>query len=276
MVPELEEAVGVVAGALAGPAEVLAAVEIELRAGAAGPRRPRLPEVVGAAEQHDPLLGHADALPDLDRLLVGAEAELLVAAEDGRPDLLRVHAEARGRQLPAPGDRLRLEVVAEAPVAEHLEEGQVAGGVADLLDVGRAEALLDVGEPRRRRPLAAEEVGLERLHAGRRQQHRGVVDRGHERGRGDDLVAALGEEIEVGVAYLGGLHRPRSLSDEARLGANRRSCRGRRSPRRSAGRRPDLGRRRRRARPARAPAPDGRRAPRPRPTPGPASPGSAA
>ncbi len=276
VVPELEEAVGVVARPLPGAAEALAAVEVELRAGAAGAGRAGLPEVVLAAEQDDPLLGHADALPDLDRLLVGAEAELLVAAEDRRPDLLRVHAEALGRELPAPGDRLGLEVVAEAPVAEHLEEGQVAGGVADLLDVGRAEALLHVGEPRRRRSLAAEEVGLEGLHAGRRQQHRGVVDGGHERGRGDDLVPALGEELEVGVAYLGGLHRPRSLSDEGWLRAKRRSCRGRRSPRRSAGRRPGPGRRRRRARPARAPAPDGRRAPRPRPTPGPASPGSAA
>ena len=215
VVPELEEAVGVVAGPIVVAAELGAAVEVELRAGAAGTGRPALPEVVLAAEADDALVGDADAAPDLDRLLVGAEAELLVAAEDGDPDPLRVDAEALGRELPAPGDRLLLEVVAEAPVAEHLEEGEVAGGVADLLDVGRAEALLHVGEARRRRLLAAEEVGLEGLHAGGGQQHRGVVGRGHQRGRGHDLVPALLEEREVGLADLGGLHRAQSLRSQA-------------------------------------------------------------
>jgi hypothetical protein len=207
VVPELEEAVGVVAGALVGAAELLATVEVELRAGAAGAGRAGLPEVVLAAEPDDALVGDPDAAPDCDRLLVGPEAELIVAAEDGDPDPVRVHAETLGRELPAPGDRLLLEVVAEAPVAEHLEEGEVAGGVADLLDVGGAEALLHIGEPRRRRPLAAEEVGLEGLHPGRGQQHRGVVGRGDERRGGHDLVATLLEEGEVGVADFLGFHR---------------------------------------------------------------------
>jgi hypothetical protein len=180
VVPELEEAVGVVTGPIVLAAELGAAVEVELRAGAAGADRPALPEVVLAAEADDALVGDANAAPDLNRLLVRAEPELLVAAEDGDPDPLRVHAEALGRELEPHRDRLLLEVVAEAPVAEHLEEGEVAGGVADLLDVGRAEALLHVCEARRRRLFSAEEVGLERLHAGGGQQHRGIVSRGHE------------------------------------------------------------------------------------------------
>ena len=174
--------------------------------GPQGPVGPRLPEVLRARQLDDPLVGHADPAPDLDRLRVGPEAELLVAGEDRDPDPLRVEAEALGRELPAPGDRLLLEVVAEAPVAEHLEEGQVAGRVADLLDVGGAEALLHVGDARRRRLGLAEEVGLERLHARRRQQHRGVVRGGHQRGRGDDLVAALLEEAQERLADLVGLH----------------------------------------------------------------------
>ena len=193
-------------GRSSAPPKASAAVEVELRAGAAGAGRPGLPEVVLAPEPDDPLVRDAGGPPDLDRLLVGAQAELLVAAEDGDPDPLRVHPEALGRELPAPGDRLGLEVVAEAPVAEHLEEGEVAGGVADLLDVGRAEAFLHVGEARRRRLFATQEVGLEGLHPGRGQQHRGVVDRGNERGRGDDPVPALLEEREVGVADLLGPH----------------------------------------------------------------------
>src|SRR5207253_4072267 len=132
--------------------------------GSAGAGRAGLPEVVLAAEADDPLLGDAGGAPDLDRLLVRAEPEILVAAEDGHPDPLRVHPEALGRELPTPGDRLRLEVVAEAPVAEHLEEGHVAGGLPDLGDVRGAEAFLHVGEARRRRLFAPQEVRLEWLH----------------------------------------------------------------------------------------------------------------
>jgi hypothetical protein len=40
-----------------------------------------------------------------------------------------------GEQLPGVGDRLALEVVAEAEVAQHLEERVVARGVADVLQV---------------------------------------------------------------------------------------------------------------------------------------------
>ncbi len=36
---------------------------------------------------------------------------------------------------PSPGDGLFLEVIAEGEVAQHLKEGAVAGGVADVLDV---------------------------------------------------------------------------------------------------------------------------------------------
>src|SRR6266508_4001288 len=50
-----------------------------------------------------------------------------------------------GEELVAPGDRLPLEVGAQRPVPEHLEEGQVRA-VADLGDVGRPQALLAVGE----------------------------------------------------------------------------------------------------------------------------------
>jgi hypothetical protein len=184
VVPELDEAVAVVAGAVVGAAELDSAVEVELRAGPTRAGRTGLPEVLRARQLDDPLVGDPRLAPDLDRLFVGAETELLVTGEDRDPNPLGVEAVALNRKLPAPRDRLGLEVVAEAPVAEHLEEGQVALCVADLLDVGGAEAALDVGEPRRRRLLAAEEVGLERLHPGSRQQHRGVVDRGHERGRG--------------------------------------------------------------------------------------------
>jgi hypothetical protein len=46
----------------------------------------------------------------------------------GRPSVF-------GQELPGEADRLALEVVAEAEVAEHLEEGVMPGGVADVLQV---------------------------------------------------------------------------------------------------------------------------------------------
>ena len=87
------------------------------------------------------------------------------------PDPLGVEAEALGRQLVGELDGALLEVVADREVAEHLEEGEVPRGQADVLDVGGAEALLARGQPLRRRLLLAPEVRLERLHARGREQH---------------------------------------------------------------------------------------------------------
>ena len=90
------------------------------------------------------------------------------------------------------GDGLGLEVVAEAEVAQHLEEGAVAVGGAHDVDVHGPEALLHRGGPLPRRHLVAQEEGLERHHTGDGEQHRGVV--GDEAGRGHGRVPPLGEE----------------------------------------------------------------------------------
>src|SRR5262249_43374939 len=150
---------------------------VELAARPARAGRAGLPEVVLAAEQHDPLVGDADRAPRLDRLVVGAEPELLVATEDGDPDVLLAEREALGGELEAELDRALLEVLADREVAEHLEEGEVPGRVADVLDVGRAEALLAGRDAPRGRLLDAEEVRLERVHARRREQDRRVERR---------------------------------------------------------------------------------------------------
>ena len=149
--------------------------QVELRARSARPRRPRLPEVLRARAQHDPVARDADGLPGGDRLLVGPEAELLVALEHGDPDVAGLEPETVQRELPRLLDGALLEVVAQGEVAEHLEERQVARGVADVLDVGRAEALLTGRQAVARRALLAEEVRLERVHARRREQDRRVV-----------------------------------------------------------------------------------------------------
>ena len=111
---------------------------------------------------------------------------------------------ALGDQVPGVGDRAFLEVVAEGEVAVHLEERAVPRGLADLLDVEGAHALLHAGRPRERRGLAAGQVRDERDHAGDGEQQRRVGR--DQRRAGDDGVPALGEVLEEAAADLGGLH----------------------------------------------------------------------
>ena len=205
-VPVLQEALVLAARQVVGLAEVQPAVEVELAARAARTGRARLPEVLRARAADDPLARDADRQPRLDRLLVRADAELLVALEDRDPDVVRVEAEAVERQVPRELDRALLEVVAHREVAEHLEERQVPRGQADLVDVGRAEALLAAREPVVRRLLAALEVRLERVHARGGEQHRRIVLGGNERSGGDALVVAALEEAQEAVADLVGGH----------------------------------------------------------------------
>ena len=81
----------------------------------------------------------------------------------------------------------------------------MAGGLADVLDVGRAHALLHADRAVVRRRLLAEEVGLERHHAGVDEQQVGVVEQ--QRRRRHRGVAG---PLEVGhepAADLGGVHQ---------------------------------------------------------------------
>src|SRR6185503_12296591 len=98
---------GATLGAVGGPL-----VEEDLAAGPAGAGVTRLPEVV-LAEPLDALGANADRVaPDLGRLVV--------AQVDRDPQPLGVEAHDLRDQLPGPRDRVGLEVVTEAEVAEHL------------------------------------------------------------------------------------------------------------------------------------------------------------
>ncbi len=182
-VPELEVAVAFAArsAVVASAAVLVTAVEVELRAGAARPRRARLPEVLGPRQAADAVGRYPDALPAGDGHAVLAEPELRVAREHGRPQALGGKAHVPRHELPGEVDRPVLEVVAHREVAEHLEEREMASSQPDCVDIGRTKAFLDCGQPVRGRFLLAEEVRLQGLHAGRRQEDRGVVCTGHER-----------------------------------------------------------------------------------------------
>ena len=169
------------------------------------------------------LAGMPCAEPEVARHVVGPE--LVVALVDRRPDALGVEPPGARRELVGHLDRARLEVVAEREVAHHLEEREVAVGRADDVDVDGAEAALDRGQPRGGRRRLAEEVRLERLHAGGREQHRLVERRGHERGRGHGEVPALDEEVREAAADLVGRRHGAHSSPILRGGAETRRAR---------------------------------------------------
>jgi hypothetical protein len=54
---------------------------------------------------------------------------------DGDEQLVLLEPEILGDELPGKLDRALLEIVAEREVAEHLEEGEMARGVADIVEV---------------------------------------------------------------------------------------------------------------------------------------------
>ena len=136
------------------------------------------PEVVLLPQPEDARRVHPDLVtPDRESLLVAGHGRR--AVEDRDPQAIDRNAVHLGEQLPAPGDRVTLEVVAEGEVAQHLEKGLVARRAPHLLEVvvfsGDAQALL-----RRRRAdvlplLAPREHVLELVHPRVREQEGRVV-----------------------------------------------------------------------------------------------------
>ncbi len=213
-VPDLQPAVAVAGHALARPAgpllgagDVVPLEVVDLGAGAAGAGVAHGPEVVLGAELVDPVGRDALRLPEVEGLLVPGQAPL--AVEDGGRQPRGVEAEppVAGDELPAPGDGVLLEVVAEGEVAQHLEEGVVPRGEAHVLEVvvlaAGAHALLGGGGAGVVALLPPGEDVLELDHA-RVGEEQGRVVLGDEGGGGDAAVAALLEEAEEGLADLGG------------------------------------------------------------------------
>ena len=129
VVPDLDVSVTVAAHGAAGLAAAVLrpTVIVDLGAGAAGTGAV-LPEVVLLAEAEDALGGDAYLLvPDVEGLVV--------VQIDGGVQPVRLQPHHLSQELPAPCDGLMLEVVTEGEVAQHLEVGAVAGGLAHVLNV---------------------------------------------------------------------------------------------------------------------------------------------
>ena len=184
-VPELDVAIAITAVGRAARRASTARVphpnrSTDLRARTAGPRLPG----------HDP----RSCLPCRDELdAVGGREPTTDTLPQLAPPRRRswyteIHKRSRDRgraprveELPGPLDGFGLEVIAEAEVAEHLEEGEVTARAADLVEVvvlaAGPHALLDGRRPAVGRLLVTDEVGLERHHA-RVGEQQGVVREG--------------------------------------------------------------------------------------------------
>ena len=197
VVPDLNIAVAVAAHGAAGLAAAVlrAAVIVDLGAGAAGAGAV-LPEVVLLAEAEDLLGGDAD-------LIVPNVPRLVIALIDGGIQAvgLQAHPLGTGQELPAPGDGLVLEVVAEGEVAQHLKIGAVTGGLAHVLNVAGTDALLTGADAAAGRLLLALEPGLHGGHAGIDQQD-GFVVLGYQRKAGQAQVAFGLKELQEQLPQL--------------------------------------------------------------------------
>src|SRR4029078_2004743 len=166
----------------------------DFRAWPAGAGIAHRPEIVRARDPDDLLVGKA-------RNFAPQRGRLVVVFIDGDEQALLVDAEIAGDQLPGERDRALLEIVAKGEIAEHLEEGVVARGVTDIVEVvvlaAGAHAFLRRGCAQKLRLILAGEDVIERNHAGI-GEHQGWIVTRHERTRSDDLVVALGEEIDEG------------------------------------------------------------------------------
>ena len=127
-----------------------------------------------------------------------------IRTEDGGVEALRRKLPDFDDEFPRPINGFALEIIAEGPVAEHLEERVVIGIETDVVEVivfaAGADALLGVRRATRRVGALglAEEDGHELVHAGIREQQVGRVR--HQRGRGNDGVLLRLEEVEERLA----------------------------------------------------------------------------
>ena len=126
------------------------AVHMDLRAGAAGTRVAHLPEVVVLVAIDDMVGGHVFQ-PIAGSLVIALQALCGVTFEDGDIEVLGIQLQHIHQIFPCHVNGTFLEIVAERPVAEHLEHGVVVCVVTHLFQVvvltADAQALLRVGTP---------------------------------------------------------------------------------------------------------------------------------
>src|SRR5450830_172490 len=167
------------------------------------------PEVVGGvrralvvADTHHALRWHTDLLgPDV----VG----LVIAGVDGDPELFLRQFQHASEEGPGEVDRILLEIVAKAEVAEHFEKRVVTGGVADVFQVvvlaTGTHAFLAADRAGVGALFLAQEAVLELVHP-RVSEQQGRVIAWDQGARGDTGVTLLFEEAKEGFTDFCAFH----------------------------------------------------------------------
>ena len=127
----------------------------------------------------------------------GIAGRIRIALEAGEGKLVLIDAEPLfiREEFPGEGNGLFFEIIAQRPIAQHFEEGAM-GGVAYLVDIAGAHALLHIRQPHARRVLRAHEIGHQRMHARRSKKYGRVVFRNEGGGRNNG-VALLPEKLQI-------------------------------------------------------------------------------
>ena len=102
---------------------ILAAVDMDLAARAAGASFAHLPEVVLFTKAQDTLLWH---WRELTPQIVG----FIIIGIDGHIQLVLRQTQFLSQKRPSIGDGISFEIIAEGKVAQHFKKGMVSGGAA--------------------------------------------------------------------------------------------------------------------------------------------------
>ena len=219
MVPDLEH-IGVArVDEMRGVAAAADAVVVNLGAWAARTGLAHFPEVVLHIAWND-MVFRKQRFPQRLRLEVGLESRGGIAFKPSCVEAVGVESVDLGEKLEAPADRLLLEVVAEGPIAQHLEEGVVIGVLANILEIvvlaAGANALLRVDGAGVVALAPAKEDILELVHARVGEQQGRVIVGNDGARRCKGVAGLLDEEVDEGLADFGGSGGARHVSGEDR------------------------------------------------------------
>src|SRR5690348_14375580 len=169
---------------------------------AAGPRLAHLPKILFQARNFEhAILARTDFCPQGSGIMIRREfcAGHFRAAENREIKLFERDAVPlrRSNELPRESNCVRLEIIAKRKITEHLKKSVMTVREADVLKIvvlaARAHTFLASGGAAVIALFEAEENVLKLIHAGIREEQRGIV-RGHERAAADDAVPALFEK----------------------------------------------------------------------------------
>ncbi len=127
-VPDFDKPVAVFFGRSGRAApNVIAVIIKNLGAGTTRSGRPHLPEIIGRIDANNPVFGHADLFPYLERFVIRVVNR---CQQTGF-----INSKPVSQQVPRIWDRLGFEIIAKAEIAQHFEKCMVACGITDIVQV---------------------------------------------------------------------------------------------------------------------------------------------